>query len=521
MKLEVKSKPTAVKMIGKYTLSGKGIVYGGRDLANDAFTPQTDLGNTRSFIGLPVYYDHALGSLRSQVGTVKSWVPDIEGIDVEIEIDRRHKYADEVMKLVKSGALGLSTGALSHLVVRNDGELKRWIIGEISLTPTPAEPRTNAEVKTTEGLQSSSADSNPVGNNDINSNSSDGDFTVSDIKEAVKAAIQELAGEPVSGGVIAAPSTKTLTTRGFSDEPMQALKHWVRTGDDIAAKATLVEGTNDNGGYLVPKDFYDKIIGRRDELSLLSKFNFMKLTTSRRQIDIPAQDEKSDFAIVAESGSANFDEPTFANTKTITVYNQSLAFKISNELLRDQAANLEQFLQEEIARAYARNINNYIITGTGSSQPYGILARATVSETLAAVAGVDAGDVINLAHKLPAWYNEAGATGWIMRNLTLAAIRTLQGNFFSFAPTPGGSMSELYGHPVAVSDKIAAMAASAKSIIFGNFMYYAFVENLGLEISRNPYLYQANYQTAIFVNARWGGDVTQPEAFVYGVHPAS
>ena len=72
-----------------------------------------------------------------------------------------------------------------------------------------------------------------------------------------------------------------------------------------------------------------------------------------------------------------------------------------------------------------------------------------------------------------------------------------------------------------LSDKIAAMAADAKSIIFGNTSYYCFVENGSLEVSRNPYLYQANYQTAIFVNYRFGGDVTQPEAFVYGVHPSA
>jgi HK97 family phage major capsid protein len=80
-------------------------------------------------------------------------------------------------------------------------------------------------------------------------------------------------------------------------------------------------------------------------------------------------------------------------------------------------------------------------------------------------------------------------------------------------------MDSLYGKPVAITDKIQALGTGNKPIIFGNWNYYAFVENLGLEISRNPYLYQANYQTAIFVTARWGGDVTQAEAFVYGVNP--
>jgi HK97 family phage major capsid protein len=471
---------------------------------------------------MPVYYDHALGGLKSQIGAVKAWTPDAEGIEVEIEIDRRHKYADQVMKLVQSGALGLSTGALSHLVVRDGGEIKRWVVGEISLTPTPAEPRTLTEVKSEKGHASSSADASSKPDDTHGSITHTAEDTMSDnIKDAVKAAIAELAGEPVQGGVIAAPAAKTVTTRGFSNEPMEAFKHWMRTGDEIAAKATLVEGTNDNGGYLVPKDLYDRIVGRRDELSLLSQARFMRLTTSRRQIDVPAQDAKSDFAVVAEAGSANIDEPTFANTKTITIYNHSLAMKVSNELLRDQAANLEAFLTEEIGRAAARATNNAIIAGTGSSQPYGILARATVSETLASTTGVDFADIMNIMGKLPSWYVEQGATAWVMRNATKYAIRALTGNYPQFRPLEVGGAGDLEGYPVAVSDKIAAMAASAKSIIFGNMSYYAFVENGSLEVSRNPYLYQENYLTGIFVNYRFGGDVTQPEAFVYGVHPAS
>lgn len=106
-----------------------------------------------------------------------------------------------------------------------------------------------------------------------------------------------------------------------------------------------------------------------------------------------------------------------------------------------------------------------------------------------------------------------------MRNTTLGAIRALTGNFFSFQATPSGDMFSLYGKPIAITDKIAALGTTNKPIIFGNMLYYAFVENLGLEISRNPYLYQANYQTGIFTTVRWGGDVTQAEAFVYGVNP--
>ena len=515
----------AVKQISEYVVRGRGVVFGGKDLTGDRFTAQTDFGDTRSFVGMPVYYDHGLSNLQSQIGTVKMWQPDDEGIDVEIEIDKRHKYAQQVMALVKRGVLGLSTGALSHLVVRDGGELKRWIVGEISLTPTPAEPRTMA-ISDTKAVPQ-------AGNSDPASNSSNiHKFTTKElptmsdqlIKDAVKAAIEEMAGEPVRGGVIAgnAPAAKKLTTMGNSNDQMAALKHWMRTGDEIAAKATLIEGTNANGGFLVPEAYAQQIIDKRDETWIGAKLPMQRYTTTSDVFNIAAQNEKSDFAFVAESGSYNQDEPTFSGV-AITLYTASLGMLISNQLLRDQAMDLDGFIAREVGRAYARHLNNFMIVGTGSSQPYGIVPRATANtEALASTTGVDAADIINMVHKLPAAYaDDTNSVGWVMRNTTLGAIRALTGNFFSFQATPQGGIDNLYGKPVAVSDKIAAMAASAKSILFGNFSYYAYVENLNLEISRNPYLYQANYQTAIFCTARWGGDVTQADAFVLGSNPAS
>jgi hypothetical protein len=131
----LKSFGGAVKAVAPFTVRGRGVVYGGADLTGDTFTKQTDFGESRPFVGMPVYYDHALGSMRGQIGTVKAWTPTDDGIDVEIEIDRRDKYAAEVMKLVKSGALG---SAPAHCLTSSSAKTanyKRWIVGEISFDP--------------------------------------------------------------------------------------------------------------------------------------------------------------------------------------------------------------------------------------------------------------------------------------------------------------------------------------------------------------------------------------------------
>lgn len=509
-----------IKAIGDNLIIGTGVIFGGVDLTGDRFTKNTDFGETRSFIGLPVYYDHSLGGLKSQIGEVKQWIPTDEGIDVEIELDRRNKYASKVMELVKRGGLGLSTGALPHLVVRENGELKRWVIGEISLTPTPAEPRTMA--------QAAKGDAVPAGQHikdqiikGEHTTMSDFQFTESQVMDIVDKRLGQIAGAPVAGGGVymggKAPNVKNVTTLGMSDEPTKAWWHWLKTGDEIAAKATLVEGTSANGGYIAPAQPYADIIDRRDEASILSKLPIRRMTTSFQRVDVPTQDQKSDFAWTAESGAVNFDEPTFGQ-RAIQVYTATLGMKISNQLLRDEKANLDAFLTREIARAAARNVNQYIITGTGSSQPYGVIPRITQSETLASVSGLDFSDVNNLEAAIPSAYRQDGEVGWVLRGTTLSVIRGLTGNI----PQAGllnVTRDSIDGYPLALTDYIAALGTGNKPIIFGNWGYYMFVESVDMEISRNPWLYQANGQTAYFVTMRWGGDVTQPEAFAYGVNP--
>lgn len=527
----VKNYGGAVKAVAPFTIRGRGVVYGGQDLTGDTFTKATDFGESRPFVGMPVYYDHALGTMRGQIGTVKSWQPTDDGIDVDIELDRRNKYAAEVMKLVKSGALGLSTGALSHLVVRQDGELKRWIVGEISLTPTPAEPRTlTNEVKTAKDSVARTAAIASNGTDDTTQMSEHSDKSSEDImsdiqtqiKDAVKAALVEAAGEKVEGGVIAAPATKTVTTRGFSNEPIDALKHYLKTGDKIAAKTTLAEGSSATGGYLVPIDLYNQIIARRDEMSLLGAFNIRRIQTKERQIVVPGQSTKSAFAIVAESGSANFSEPNFANSQTITVYKYSLAMKVTSELLSDEQTNLQQFLTADISRAYAVAVNNAIINGTGSSQPYGLLARTTQNITAASATAVTFGEVVSLEYNIPAAYVEGtqpNDVGFITANASLGKVRALTGNYPQFgsltrdAVGGQGVIREIDNFRAFASTSMPAMTTGQKSFLFGNFNYYTFVENGQIEIKRNDMLYMNTDEVAFFCTVRFGGDLIQPEAF--------
>lgn len=132
--------PTNPYRIRKYL-----VVWGGQDLIGDTFERgYTDLGLTRSVKGMPVFYDHAQRGIKSQIGTIVGEEEDDGiGLVVEIELDRSRSYVNDVLALERQSAAGSSSGAVGHTVLRKGGKLKRWHVGELSLTPTPMEPRTH------------------------------------------------------------------------------------------------------------------------------------------------------------------------------------------------------------------------------------------------------------------------------------------------------------------------------------------------------------------------------------------
>ena len=131
-------------------IAGMGIPFGGpiegKDLEGEFFAADTDLAlDWFPDEGRPVLYEHGVtGSLKASVlgRQIKSTVDPEVGVWVEAQLNMAHRYAGAVMKIAGEGALGFSSGAMKHLVVKDDasGKIVRWPWVEMSLTPMPANP---------------------------------------------------------------------------------------------------------------------------------------------------------------------------------------------------------------------------------------------------------------------------------------------------------------------------------------------------------------------------------------------
>ena len=138
---------TAIKALNdEGRVGGYLVVWGNaqqRDLQNEYFTPETELG-LDWYDKRPALYHHGVdGNVKAAViGAIDTLTEDEIGVWAEAQLDLRKRYVRAVLKLVDKGVLGWSSGSLPHLVeVADDGSIKHWPIVEGSLTPAPAEPR--------------------------------------------------------------------------------------------------------------------------------------------------------------------------------------------------------------------------------------------------------------------------------------------------------------------------------------------------------------------------------------------
>ncbi len=122
------------------------------DTSGDYFDSDTDF-DIEDGDRISGYFEHGfdikIGARKIGKGYVTK---DEKGLWMEGQIDKREKYAEEIIALIDAKKLGYSTGALSHLVQREAKNragtlnyITHWPLKEWSLLTEPCEPRIVAQ----------------------------------------------------------------------------------------------------------------------------------------------------------------------------------------------------------------------------------------------------------------------------------------------------------------------------------------------------------------------------------------
>lgn len=333
----------------------------------------------------------------------------------------------------------------------------------------------------------------------------------------------------------------------------EAFLYWMKTGDEVAAKASLEQVSDGEKGqgvdeesrkalssasgaageYLVPDDFSNQIIEKRDPISFPRRMGVRVFQTNLKVVDLPAEDTAlTKFVRTAELGSYSTNDPAFAQNQ-VTVQKWTKLTRFSEEILEDNASGLLDYYTRGLARAMAATEAYYVAVGNGTNQHEGIFEGGdTDAFTYNTDTGMDS-DLLPLMtvsgaalwqhfYDLPEGYRQDAA--WLMASKTLAdivGVRTTKamewGSADMLTISPVDGQVSLLGHPVFTQDDITTNTNAVGFIAIGSPFYYTLVERKGLSVTRNPYLYGATGEIGFFTSFRQSGKVTVAEGWNIGV----
>jgi HK97 family phage major capsid protein len=199
--------------------------------------------------------------------------------------------------------------------------------------------------------------------------------------------------------------------------------------------------------------------------------------------------------------------------------------RVSWQLLDDSAFDLPTFLARKLGERIGRAQAPYLVSGTGTSQPTGLVTNATAGVTgaVSATAAITYDNLIDLEHSVDPAYRESPRTRYVLSDGALKLIRKLKDadDRPLWVPVPApGFPATINGFPYTVDNSMAAPAPDGRSIIFGDVFAGLIVRVVqGIQMVRLNERYADFLQTGFFGFARMDcvpDDTAAVKAFVHG-----
>ena len=318
-------------------------------------------------------------------------------------------------------------------------------------------------------------------------------------QELAKPVNSPLTGKPYSGRM------DEVKTGRASDEYKKAMLNALRSNFRQVSNV-LQEGVDADGGYLVPDEYDRRLIDVLEEENIMRGLGTKIITSGEHKINIAAT--KPAAAWIEEGGALSFGDATF-DQKILDAHKLHVAIKVTEELLYDNAFNLENYIITQFGKALANAEEDAFLNGDGSGKPTGIFdttAGGHVVSTLTAALKSD--DMLDLVYGLKRPYRKNAS--FIMNDATLAQLRKLKDNNGAYIWQPSyqaGEPDRILGYAVHTS-----AYAPADSIAFGDYSYYNIGDRGSRSFKQLNELFAGNGMIGYVAKERVDGKLLIPEA---------
>ena len=290
---------------------------------------------------------------------------------------------------------------------------------------------------------------------------------------------------------------------------------------ELRGTSTQIAGTDSLGGFLVPQDFSNELdmatLFTGEVERLAKKLN----TAGGALLDYPTiNDTATDAGLISEAASVTVQDMTFANAQ-LSAYNYASQVRVSMQLLQDNAFDLNAFLAEAMGERIARATNAAFTTGTGSSQPQGIITGATLGNTASSATAISADDILDLIHSIDPSYRNKPTFGLMANDSVISVIRSLglgsANDFPIFIPSmTAGEPDKLFGFNLYYNNDMAsAITTGQKTLLAADFSKFVVRSAGGVQMVRLNERYMDELEVGFVSYARKDAKVLDSRAVKY------
>lgn len=319
------------------------------------------------------------------------------------------------------------------------------------------------------------------------------------------------------------PTSKPLTQKpgtGEEGKPLTGRESHQYAKDFLTAMRTnfhqisnvLEEGNDANGGYLVPAEWDSRLIDKLDEENIFRGLATKITTSGEHKINIAAT--KPAAAWIEEGEALTFGDATFDQIM-MDAHKLHVAIKITEELLYDNAFNLENYIIDQFGRAIGNAEEDAFLNGDGKGKPLGIFAADGGGQKSIEVAAgkLTSDNVLDLIYSLRRPYRKKAS--FIMNDATLATLRKLKDANQAYLWQPSyqaGEPDRLCGYAIHTSAFCPTLEAGNSAIAFGDYSYYNIGDRGTRSFQELRELFAGNGMIGYVAKERVDGKLVLPEA---------
>lgn len=275
-----------------------------------------------------------------------------------------------------------------------------------------------------------------------------------------------------------APGKKEENTISAIDAVALYLRHGnnVNAEQALAIRNAMSTTTTTEGGYTVPSEVASMVIDKLKAFGGMRAVSTILTTASGASLNWPTSDGTAEVGeIIGQNTVATAADMTFGTVALNPFYYSSKQIALPLELIQDSAIDVVGFVVDRLATRIARKQNSDFTVGAGTTLPDGVIPRAGTGKTGATGQTVTViyDDLVDLKHSVDAAYRTNAK--FMMNDLSVAIVSKLKDTTGRPIWAPSvvvGAPDTLLGHAVQINNDVAVMAASAKSIAFGDLSKY-------------------------------------------------